>query len=64
VEHLLMAALIVVLLAAAALQLWMLRGAPRGEWRYLVWRAAAIAQVACWLTLLPFSIVQIAVADS
>jgi hypothetical protein len=62
--HLLMAALTVVLLAAAGLQLWMLRGAPKGEVRYLVWRAAAIAQAACWLILLPFSLVQTVVADA
>lgn len=59
-----MTGLVIVLLAAAVLQLWMLRGAPRGDWRYLVWRAAAIAQAVCWFTLLPFAVVQIAVADS
>ncbi len=64
VGHLLMAALVGVLLAAVALQPGMLGSAPRGDWRYLVWRAAAIAQAACWLTLLSFALVQLPVADS
>lgn len=62
--HMLLAAVAVVLLVVAGVQLWMLRGAPREAWSYLVWRAAALAQAACWLTLLVFSLAQIVAAGS
>ena len=62
--HMLLAAVAVVLLVVSGVQLWMLRGAPRGVWSYSVWRVAALAQVACWSSLLAFSLVQIVAAAS
>ena len=60
--HMLLAALALVLLAVAGVQVWMLRGTPTGVWSYSVWRAAALAQAVCWLALFAFSVAQI-VAD-
>ena len=62
--HLLLAALALVLLAVAAMQLVLLRGTPREAWSFSVWRAAALAQVTCWLALLAFSVAQLVAADS
>jgi hypothetical protein len=45
--HLLLAAVALVLLSVAGVQVWLLRDAPRAVWPYSVWRAAALAQVIC-----------------
>lgn len=60
----LLAAVALVLLATAGVQLWMLRGTPAGAWSASLWRAAALAQAACWLALLAFSVAQIIGAAS